>query len=55
MLLDLVEVPKSHTSSNLATAFVKVLNDFGISNKVGKVYWRGDRYSPCQADPGSDC
>lgn len=34
MLLDLVEVPKSHTGYNLALAFVKVLKDFGISDKV---------------------
>ena len=34
MLLDLVEVPKSHTGYNLALAFVKVLRDFGISDKV---------------------
>jgi len=34
MLLDLVEVTKSHSGSNLATAFAKVLNDFGISDKV---------------------
>lgn len=34
MLLDIVEVPRSHTGSNLALAFVKVLKDFGISDKV---------------------
>ena len=33
-LLDIVEVPKSHTGTNLALEFTKVLNDFGISDKV---------------------
>ena len=35
MLLDLVEVAKSHSGANLAAAFAKVLEDFGISDKVG--------------------
>lgn len=34
MLLDIIEVPTSHTGSNLALAFVKVLKEFGISDKV---------------------
>jgi hypothetical protein len=34
MLLDLVEVAKSHSGENLAAAFAKVLEDFGISDKV---------------------
>ena len=34
LLLDLVEVAKSHSGVNLAAAFAKVLNDFGISDKV---------------------
>ena len=34
MLLDIVEVPKSHTGSNLALTFIKVLREFGISDKV---------------------
>lgn len=34
LLLDLVEVPRSHTSLNLALAFAKILDDFGISQKV---------------------
>ena len=33
-LLDLVEVGKSHLGVNLADAFVKILEDFGIENKV---------------------
>ena len=34
MLLDLVEVAKSHSGVNLAATFVKVLEDFGITDKV---------------------
>ena len=34
MLLDLVEVTKSHSGENLAAAFAEVLEEFGISNKV---------------------
>jgi hypothetical protein len=34
LLLDLVEVAKSHTGANLASAFSKVLEDFGIADKV---------------------
>ena len=34
MLLDLVEVAKLHSGVNLAAAFVKVLEDFGITDKV---------------------
>lgn len=34
MLLDLVEVPKSHTGENLANAFAEVLQTFGIEEKV---------------------
>ena len=33
-LLDLVEVAKSHSGVNLTDAFVKILEDFGIENKV---------------------
>ena len=37
MLLDVVEVPHSHTGLNLAAAFAKILDDFGISdNTTGK-------------------
>lgn len=54
MLLDIVEVPKSHTGSNLAIAFVKVLEDFGISNKVGMIYKKENECSPFQLDPGCD-
>ncbi len=34
MLLDLVEVAKSHLGVNLANAFATVLRDFGIEDKV---------------------
>ena len=34
MLLDIVEVEKSHTGMNLATAFAKILEEYGISDKV---------------------
>lgn len=38
MLLDFVEVPKLHMGSILTLAFVKVLKDFGISDKVNTIY-----------------
>lgn len=34
LLLDIVEVPCSHTGVNLAIAFAQVLEDFGIAEKV---------------------
>jgi hypothetical protein len=34
LLLDLVEVAKSHSGANLTLAFAKVLVDFGIKQKV---------------------
>jgi hypothetical protein len=33
-LLDIVEVPKSHSGENLATAFAEVLKAYGIQDKV---------------------
>ena len=36
MLLDIVEVARLHSGFNLAAAFVKILDDFGISDKVSK-------------------
>jgi hypothetical protein len=36
MLLDIVEVARSHSGLNLAAAFAKILDDFGISDKVCK-------------------
>jgi hypothetical protein len=38
ILLDLIEVAESHSGLNLAVAFAKVLEDFGISNKVSIQY-----------------
>jgi hypothetical protein len=35
MILDIVEVAKSHSGVNLAEAFAKVLEEFGIQDKVG--------------------
>ena len=34
MLLDIVEVAKSHSGVNLAAAFAQILDEFGISSKV---------------------
>jgi hypothetical protein len=36
LLLDVVEVARSHTGINLAIAFADVLNDFGIADKVSE-------------------
>ncbi len=38
MLLDLVEVPHSHTGINLANAFAQILKDFDISDKVSYMH-----------------
>jgi hypothetical protein len=37
MLLDIVELARSHSGLNLAAAFAKILEDFGIDNKVGNL------------------
>ena len=34
LLLDIVEVAESHSGKNLAAAFTKILNEFGITEKV---------------------
>lgn len=34
MLLDLVEVAKSHSGVNLAEAFMNILDEFGIEDKI---------------------
>ena len=34
MHLDIVEVAKTHTRVNLAAAFAKILEEYGISHKV---------------------
>jgi hypothetical protein len=40
MLLDIVELARSHSGLNLAAAFAKILEDFGISSKVSKLSGR---------------
>ena len=37
MLLDLVDVPKSHTGVNLAEVFEDILRQFGIEDKVSMI------------------
>lgn len=34
LLLDFVEIAKSHTGVNLAAAFTDILKEFGIEDKV---------------------
>jgi hypothetical protein len=50
MLLDIVEVAKSHTSENLAIAFAEVLEMFGIKDKVRITCFdiKRSRYSPLE-------
>ena len=43
MLLDLVEVAKSHLGVNLAKAFAKVLEEFGIEDKVSSLIVRSSQ------------
>jgi hypothetical protein len=38
MLLDIIEVAKSHSEANLTAAFANILHEFGISKKVS--IWR---------------
>ena len=38
MLLDLLEVPHSHSGLNLAMVFAGILEDFGISDKVNSLH-----------------
>ena len=47
MLLDIIEVAMSHSGINLAIAFAKILEDFGISDKVWK-------YLPWKKKPKTD-
>jgi coproporphyrinogen III oxidase len=37
MLLDLMEVAKSHSDLNLAVAFAQIMEEFGISDKVSNM------------------
>jgi hypothetical protein len=54
MLLDIVKVPKLHTGSNLVLAFIKVLKEFGISDKVRTHYREWQQNSPFHIDPRCD-
>ena len=47
MLLDIFEVPKSHTGENLAIAFAQVLELYGIKDKVRRV----SEYTRCSYLP----
>ena len=38
MLLDIIEVAHSHSRLNLAAVFAKILDDFGISDKVSQCF-----------------
>lgn len=51
MLLDIVEVAKSHSGINLAAAFAKILDEFGISDKVGCKNYYETSNSPNLIDP----
>jgi hypothetical protein len=37
-VLDIVDVPRSHSGKNMADVFYRVLCDFGIENKVSKIH-----------------
>ena len=37
LLLDFVEVPRSHSGFNLAMAFAEVLREFGLANRVSRL------------------
>lgn len=43
MLLDVVEVPRSHTGASLAEAFVDTLRAFKIENKVGFIRFSANK------------
>jgi len=38
MLLDLIKVARSHPSVNLAEAFVNILDEFGIEDKLSILF-----------------
>jgi hypothetical protein len=42
MLLDIIEVPCSHSGLNLAKAFANILEDFSVSDKVSTVLLSGN-------------
>jgi hypothetical protein len=51
MLLDIVEVAKSHSGVNLAEAFAKVLEEFDISEKVCKALFKKKLRTKNPTDP----
>jgi hypothetical protein len=51
MLLNIVEVPCSHSGLNLAKAFTNILEDFGISEKVSIVLLSGNYNHTSLPDP----
>ena len=46
MLLDLIELARSHSGLNLATAFSEILKEFGISHKVARYLSKYAKDSP---------
>ena len=40
MLLDIIEVARSHSGINLAAVFAKILEDFGVSGKASSSHSR---------------
>lgn len=59
MLLDIVEVAKSHYGNNLAETFAKMLKDFGIADKVcfsaSLAYSTTSILISCFTDPWCNC
>ena len=45
MLLDIVQVAESHSGVALAVAFAKILEDFGISDKVSTLQWNESKFT----------
>ena len=46
LILDIVEVPQSHTGAALAKEFHKILESFGISDKVRSIPSHVNIYLP---------
>ncbi len=51
MLLNLVEVARSHSGVNLAEAFAKILEEFGIEDKVSFAIMNWDKTYLVMTDP----
>jgi len=54
-LLDIVEVPESHSRLALAKAFQKMLEGYGLEEKVCKLPFVVFFLAQCSADPCCDC